>query len=147
MARTKPHNANDPATIDKERRTIELRRAGATFDDIARAIGYADAATAYNAYKRALKRSLIDAGSEEARTVELDRLDRLQRSHWNNAISGDVAATNVVLRIMDRRARLLGLDAPIKHDITVETIDPTSIDAEVARLVKLLGTNDAAASQ
>lgn len=136
-----------PELVERERQVLELRRAGATYDDCARAVGYATAQGAYLAYQRALKRTLVETGAEEARQQELDRLDRLQRAVWPNALQGDLAAVNSVLRIMDRRARYLGLDAPIKHDLTVETVDPTSIDAEVARLVRLLGTNDAAASQ
>lgn len=128
-----------PELVERERQVLELRRAGATYDDCARAVGYATPQGAYLAYQRALKRTLVETGAEEARQQELDRLDRLQRAVWPNALQGDLAAVNSVLRIMDRRARYLGLDAPIKHDVTVETVDPTSIDAEVARLVGLLG--------
>jgi hypothetical protein len=128
-----------PELIDKERQVLELRRAGATFDDCARAVGYATPQGAYLAFHRALKRTLVAAGSEEMREQELDRLDRLQRSVWPNALQGDLSAVATVLRIMDRRAKYLGLDAAIKHDVTVENVDPTSIDAEVARLAAMLG--------
>jgi hypothetical protein len=139
MAQSK---APKPEVIDKERQVLELRRAGATYDDIARTVGYADPSGAYTAFRRALKRTLLDAGSEEIREAELDRLDRMQRALWNKVTTGDVNAINTVLRIMHRRAQYLGLDSPIKQEIKVDIADTSSIDAEVARLVEMLATND-----
>lgn len=43
---------------------------------------------------------------------EFDRLDKLQASVWNQALNGDVAAVSVVLKVIDQRVRLLGLQAP-----------------------------------
>jgi hypothetical protein len=134
-----------PDTIDRERQVLELRRAGATFDDIAVRLGFANKSGAWQAYKRALDRTLVDAGADELRAIEADRLDRLQQRVWVLALGGDLPAVNVMLRIMERRARLLGLDAPVKQELRVEQVDPTSIDAEVQRLVSLLERNDAPA--
>jgi hypothetical protein len=142
--RGRPSRAELPEIIERERRVIELRRAGATFDEIARQVGYTAPGTAYDAYKRALDRTLQMAGSEECRSQELDRLDRLQVAVWPSAMRGDEKAVANVLRIMDRRARLLGLDAPIKHEMLLEVADPTSIDAEVARLAAMLGEQEPA---
>lgn len=131
-----------PELIDKERQAIELRRAGATFDDIAKALGYATPQGAYLAYHRALKRTLVEAGADDMRELELDRLDRLQRAVWSRALQGDIQAINTALKILDRRAKYLGLDAPIKSEVKVDIADAASIDAEVARLVELLAVND-----
>ena len=138
MAARKHPQANNPNVIDKERQVVELKRAGATYDDCARIVGYATPQGAYLAFQRALKRTLVAAGTEELREIELDRLDRLQRGVWAAAASGDVQAINTVLRIMDRRARYLGLDAPLVAHLTVEQVDNSSVDAEVQRLVALL---------
>jgi hypothetical protein len=43
-------------------------------------------------------------------------------------------ATATLLRVMERRARLLGLDAPAKHEVL--TLD--AIDAEIRRLEEQL---------
>jgi hypothetical protein len=136
--------APTPDLVDKERQVIELRRAGATFDDIARAIGFKHPSGAQQAYARALKRVLVEAGAEEVRVMELDRLDRLQRSVWPQALAGDINSVNTVLRIMHRRAQYLGLDAPIKQEVRVDIADASSIDAEVARLIEMLAANDPA---
>ena len=131
-----------PELVEKERQVLELRRAGATYDECARATGYATPQGAYLAYQRALKRTLVEAGADEARQTELDRLDRLQRAVWPKAMNGDIQAINSVLRIFDRRARYLGLDAPIRQEIKLDVADANSIDAEVARLVEMLGKED-----
>ena len=51
-------------------------------------------------------------GAEELRKIELARLDALQVSLWDRAMAGDVDAVLAVLRIMDRRIRLLSLATP-----------------------------------
>jgi len=40
------------------------------------------------------------------------RLDAVQASYWEEAVSGDVQAAQVVLRCIEARARVLGLDQP-----------------------------------
>jgi len=131
----------DPEVLDKERQAVELRRAGATYEEIARAIGYATAQGAWLAYNRAMKRTLVEAGTEEIRQTEADRLDRLHRALWPQAIAGDVKAITSILRLMERRARLLGLDAPTKIQAEVTNYEGGSdIDREVARLAGLLSS-------
>ena len=56
--------------------------------------------------------------ADELRVVEADRLDRMQVAHWAAAMRGDVPATAQVIKIMERRARLLGLDAPTATQVT-----------------------------
>lgn len=131
-----------PELIDKERRVVELRRAGATFDEIANATGYATAQGAYLAYHRALKRTLVDAGTEDIRQLELDRLDKMQKAIWAKVMQGDTAAIHTALKILDRRARYLGLDAPVKSEVKVDVATRDAIDAEMERLVQMLAAND-----
>lgn len=128
---------NDPEIIDKERKVLELRRAGYTLDDIARTVGYASPSGAFYALRRALKRTLQQP-ADELREMEADRLDRLQAAAWAKALQGDVRAIDTVLRIMDRRAKLMGLDAPGKMQVETTTYDAGTIDAEVAKLRVIL---------
>lgn len=48
----------------------------------------------------------------ELRELEATRLDALQYGVWDAAVDGVHQVINDVLRIMDRRAKLYGLDAP-----------------------------------
>ena len=97
------------AVIARELQVLELRRAGMTFQQIADEVGYADRSNAHAAYKRAIARAFQQPAAE-VRELEADRLDRLQLAVWARALRGDLAAVDRVLKISERRARLLGLD-------------------------------------
>ena len=139
------HNAAvpSPELVDKEVKVLELRRAGLTWQRISEETGYADASGAYLAYKRAIKRTMQQP-ADELREQELDRIDRLQLALWPKAMKGDNASINTIVRLMERRARLLGLDTPIKiqQDVTTWTGDEY-IDRAVRELAALLTANDA----
>ena len=49
---------------------------------------------------------------EELRQLELERLDALNLAFWPKAMAGDVQAGKLVLRTIEQRSRLLGLEAP-----------------------------------
>lgn len=138
------HNAvPEPSQIDREMKVLELRRAGLTWQRIADEVGYADHTGAYSAYKRAIKRTMQQP-ADEIREQELDRIDRLQLAAWPNAMKGNERAILAIVRLMERRAKLLGLDAPtrIQQDVTTWTGDE-SIDRAVRDLAALLTANDA----
>lgn len=92
---------------------LELRKTGETFDAIAARLGYKTRQAAYTAVDRALKRVLQEP-TDEVRKIEAERLDALLLAMWTPAQQGDQGAIDRVLRIMERRARLLGIDAPTK---------------------------------
>jgi AraC-like DNA-binding protein len=142
------HNAAvpSPELVDKEMKVLDLRRAGLTWTRIAEEVGYADHTGAYAAYKRAIKRTMQQP-ADELRTQELDRLDRLQLAIWPNAMKGDTRAVLTIVRLMERRAKLTGLDMPIKieQDVTTWT-GGDSIDRAVRDLAALLTANDAVGS-
>lgn len=96
------------ATLQTQRKAAELRAAGATFREIGKALGI-DHTWARELVLRALDHSQYESAAL-MRTQEGERLDRLQRAVWGNAMRGNVAAVRAALRIMERRARLFGLD-------------------------------------
>lgn len=112
-----------PEVIAKQADAVKLKVAGATYEDIARALGYADASGARWAVKAGLAARLDDAGVDELRQVELERLERLQLSRWQKALDAGLDSSDdalaLVLRIMKQRAELLGLNAPIQIEATV----------------------------
>lgn len=109
MAKSTAHLTPSAETIARETHVLELRRAGASFDKIATELKLYDRSDAHKIYKRALARTLQEPAAE-IRTLEADRLDRLQLAVWTKALRGDLPAVDRVLRVMERRARLLGLD-------------------------------------
>jgi transposase-like protein len=100
---------NDQAIAEKRRQALELRKAGYGFDDIARALGYVNAGGAYKAVQQALKDTYREP-ADEVRKLELERIDRLTRAIWTRAVGGDGESIDRVLRLMQRRAKYLGLD-------------------------------------
>ncbi len=89
-------------------RAVELMVEGKTYDQIARAVGYANRGTAHRLVMTALGDRLVD-DVDELREFETARLDALQAALWDKAMTGDPRATNTIVRIIDRRCRLLGL--------------------------------------
>jgi len=85
---------------------------------------------AYKDVKReldAINRDRREAG-EEIINLELKRLDMLWMTHIESALKGDLDAFGAVMKVMERRAKLLGLDAAtrVKLDVT-RKIDPTEL--------------------
>jgi hypothetical protein len=88
---------------------LELKKAGATFEAIARQLGYASASGAQKAVRSALAATLR-APAEELRSLECERLDSLLLGLWKRAAAGDEKAARVAIAISKRRSELLGLD-------------------------------------
>ena len=102
---------------ERHLRALELRKAGATYETIAGQLGYANASGARKAVASALKATLREP-AEELRTLELARLDAMALALWRRVQDGDEKAVDRVLRIMERRARLLGLDAAARTELS-----------------------------
>lgn len=136
MAKARPSRIT-PEVVQREADVLRLRRAGLTFDLIAKQLGYAHASGAQKAYANACKR-IVYSEVEEIRKEEQDRLDIAQSAIWAGVQRGDIPSVTTLIRIMERRARLLGLDMPTRSQIEVTNTDANTIDAEVARLVALL---------
>lgn len=66
------------------------------------------------AVHKALKDCAVDA-VDQLRTLEVARLDALQAAVWEQAMTGDPKAANTVLRIIDRRIKILGLDEHVAN--------------------------------
>jgi hypothetical protein len=86
-----------------------MRKAGATFDQIASSLAYSDKGSAYRSVMGLLVKQNNEA-AEPLRRLEVERCDRLQLAVWADAIGGNLKAIETCLRVMERRARLLGLD-------------------------------------
>lgn len=135
-----------PETLEKERKVLEYRRGGLTFDLIAERLGYASASGAHKAYLSACNR-IVYEDVVEVRKSEMDRLDIAQAAIWGDLTDTQNVDANTrarlvmaLIKIMERRARLLGLDMPTKAQVEVSIYDRDTIDAEVQRLVAILNS-------
>jgi hypothetical protein len=91
--------------------------------------------TADRWYHAALKKIYDDNADlrEEVLGKELKTLDLLQRALWPGALRGHVRSVEVMLSVMDRRAKYLGLDAAVKH-----TVEITRVDEALARVANII---------
>lgn len=109
-----------------ENKAMQLRKAGASFQAIADALGVSKTG-AYKAVNRVLDKLDYDTDEHARRMVklELERLDEFFLGVYPRARKGDDKAISSALKIMERRARYLGLDAPtpVEHSVERRTLD------------------------
>jgi hypothetical protein len=95
------------ALAERRAKTLDLRRQGRRFEEIAARLGISDS-TAHRDVSVAMAQITAEPAMHLLQ-LELLRLDDLQRAFHNRACEGDIVATNMCLRILDQRAKLLGL--------------------------------------
>ena len=145
---------------EREKQALHLRRQSFTYEQIAERLGYSDRGTAYAAVKRAIHRITAD-DAEHLAMIESDKLDVMERQineaisvafggrmriTGRDVVSGESRTVESILptnlrkiaqlivtktKIMQRRARLHGLDAPpkIPIDATLPPVPPKIIFA------------------
>ncbi len=127
----------------READALELRLGGATYEQIAGRLGYKNRSGAMRAVQRALDKLISPENVESLRQLELERLDRLLLGIWSSAVRGNPPAIDRVLKILERRARILGIDAPERREfsgpgggpIQHEHHTETELDREIGRLL------------
>lgn len=124
-----PSRAQRTKTAERRAKAIQLRLSGVDWQTIANRLGYSDKAAACKDVTRALEANQAAArkAGEDLRIVELARLDRLQSALWAQALHGDHKIVDTLLRLMQRRARLTGLD-------NIEQAGGTDVDRWLAAM-------------
>ncbi len=145
-------------TAKRDAEAARLRSRGHTYPQIAEALGYSDRGAAHHAVKRILDGIVVEA-REDLIKLQLDELDMMTRAvidvlearHYTVSDGrivylGDkddpdrrellddapvLQAVAALLKIAERRARLLGLDAPKRVEVSDTTPD---LDAAVRDL-------------
>lgn len=144
---------------ERDAEVVRLRAQQYTFDEIATELGYKSRAGAYAAYKRALA-EVVREPAEEVIKQETEKYDLIEREAWEilrethplvshgRLITVDdedgnsrpledagpkLAAADRLLKVAERRAKLLGLDTPVKVDATVQQVDAR--DAELTEMI------------
>ena len=148
MARKDANRAEKLTAAERRPRVLELKKAGASVRAIARALDVG-ATTVQRDLDLALGELAAEqrAGAERLRVLELARLDAMHSALWPRVRAGDTDAIDRLLRIAERRSKLLGLDAPARVDITAyvrelalaEGLDPDEAVREAERIVAAEG--------
>lgn len=105
----KPGSADQQAAELLAVKAYELRLQGFSYRQIAEQLGYADKTGAHDAVQRAQK-ACVTEKREELRELELSRLDHSLTKLAPAIERGEVPAILAGLKIMERRAKLAGLD-------------------------------------
>lgn len=151
----------DEVTV-RRTKLLALRREGIRYDDERiLSLGYSSPATARSDLKRALEAHRDEEAAEVSvyRQQENERLDALLEAAWPRATQPspvfnkdgevvgeelDMRAVDTVLRLMDRRAKLNGLDMPAKAEVTGAGGGPLQMSqATTAELEALIGLGPA----
>jgi hypothetical protein len=98
------------AAHQKQLQALDLRLGGATFQQIADALGYKTRMGALHAVREARRKSPQDAGIKLARWMERERYNRAQLALWPRVQAGDLEAINAWIRLSKRRCEFDGLD-------------------------------------
>jgi len=101
------------SAVEKQRRAVELRMAGHTWQTIADTLGYSSHSSAIRAVEAALVRTLEPASSS-FRALTLERLTKVIQVFWPMMIQGDYSAARTVMQASSDIRKLLGLDSPVQ---------------------------------
>jgi predicted transcriptional regulator len=134
-------------SMERRVTALKLRKRGFSYRDIATHLKVTPEAVRQMVKKETdLLQGELSELAEDVRTLDVARLDQMMARAMNLAVptnatdDPDLRAMETVLKIMDRKAKLLGLDAP--KQLEIMTVD--KIDEEIARLEeqqKLQGGN------
>lgn len=122
--------------VVRRTKLLELRRQGVRYDDErVEALGYSSPSAARKDLNRLLEAHRNEEAAEVSiyRQQENERLDALLEAAWPRATQPspvfnkdgevvdhalDMRAVDTVLRLMDRRAKLNGLDMPVRAEVS-----------------------------
>lgn len=118
-----PVNPTQEQRHENWERALDLRLRGLSYPKIADELG-CGLATAHRWVQEALERS-IDEPARDIIKIELKRLDKMLESIEEiaaNAEDDDVKlrAHDRILKVQERRAKLLGLDSPVQVEVKTE---------------------------
>lgn len=125
---------------ERRTRAAQLRRSGASWADIARELGYCSPSAATQDVRRALAQRLREQGEalDEWRLLETDHLDDLRRRAMAILVSAppetQLKAIDRLVRIAERRSRLLGLDHSDEMDERRVEIEQESAELLIGAL-------------
>lgn len=133
------HNNLVRARSRKANAALALALAGASWAEIAEAVGYPTARTALVAVENALEKRLDEEDKAKMRTFAGARLERLLRGIWTKAIDPENPEQLVALgrarEIIADHRRLFGLDAPA--EIIVHQPTRAELEQWVAKVTAL----------
>lgn len=106
---------------EKQRRALEMRKAGASYAQIAEQVGYSDASGARRAVVTAFQ-EITQEPTNELRTLQVERLNHLLMIVWAKINQGDETQIDRALRIMAQMDGLMGTAAAQEMNVRHEGV-------------------------
>jgi DNA-binding CsgD family transcriptional regulator len=158
--------AKEALVAERRAKVLQMRAAGVPPAVIAQQLGITTHQVS-NDLQRSLKLRTeeMNQAAGELRALEVEKLEAMERAawavmhrkHYQIGSSGQVArhpetkevltdddpilrSIATLLRIQERRSKLLGLDAPTRSSLEVKSVDQSTINAEIARVFSELVT-------
>jgi len=124
---------NSVELLERRMKALELRKAGMSYMAIGKQLGV-ESSTACADVNKLLNERIEDNKENEDYTLylELERLDSLLVETWKQVIQGDLQAIDRALKIMERRSKYLGLDAPEKRQILGDKDHPLELNTMIS---------------
>ena len=125
---------------ERRLQAFQLRKEGHQPPEIAVLMGVA-VSSVYNYINegRAAYFDLYPEEKQHVRNLELARLDDMTLAIFEQAKAGDCRAAETMLKIMERRSKFLGLDAPARQEIETKAVTATAeelSDDELASIIR-----------
>lgn len=119
-------NPNNPANLllaERRNRAYNLRRAGLTYQQIADQIGPQYQLPNYSRQRAeedvsAVRDGIVIQPAKDVLFEDLERVQALLTAVWTDAMKGDTKAVTTASRLLDQRAKYLGLYSPIRQVLT-----------------------------
>ncbi len=137
---------------ERRRQAVALRLSGATYQQIGDKLGVTSSAAHLQVKQELETRAKQSEGKiVELRQIELARVDRVLLAIWDKVLKSDYKAIDKFVKLSERRAKLLGLDAPVQHKVEqhniIEYIEGMSDEELTKQIERLEGTCSIVASQ
>lgn len=134
-----------PGMTDEERaeetvRMLQMRQMGASYESIARHFRL-NRKTVWERVTEYLR----DMPADEATTLrmmEARKYDVLEAQLQEGIKEGDTKAITTAIRLSERRCKLLGLDMPVQHEVSVDAETQALAGQVVTALGKLAALSD-----
>lgn len=119
MAQGKKAAAQTINILERREKALNLRRSGLSIREIAARLD-SDPSTIHTDIKVMLEAAIKENvdNAEALRAMEIERLDRMMLAISPQVNNGHLGAIDRAIRISERRSKLLGLDMPIKTELS-----------------------------
>ncbi len=150
-------------TAENRRKAVQLRLSGLTFEEISDVMGLGNRGAAYALVRDALAATQQEIREDADRYVaeDLMRIERMIRAIWTGAIGRpesinpetgakiaavppDLKAIDRVESLLARKSRLLGLDAPVRAELSGPGGAPVEVADATQRLIDRLDSIETA---